>query len=53
MRTLTDHVLLVVMSLQLDIHLDGEVVESLTEAGPDTPVSEAPPTWVDDEPAGK
>lgn len=53
MRTLTDHVLLVVMSLQLDIHLDGEVVECLTEAGSDTPVHEAPPTWVDDEPAGK
>lgn len=43
----------IVMSLQLDIHLDGEVVESLTETGPDTPVHEAPPTWVDDEPAGK
>lgn len=42
-----------VLSLQLDIHLDGKVVESLTEVGPDTPGHEAPPTWVDDEPAGK
>ncbi|CAF91060.1 unnamed protein product [Tetraodon nigroviridis] len=37
--------------VKLDIHLDGQVVESLTEAGPDAPVPEAPPSWVDDEPA--
>lgn len=41
------------MSMQVDIHLDGKLVESLTEAGPDVPVQEATPTWVDDEPAGK
>lgn len=41
------------MSLQVHIHLDGQLMESLTDAGPDAPVQEAPPTWVDDEPAGK
>lgn len=52
-RTAWLHVLLIVMSLQVDIHLDGKLVESLTEAGPDAPVWEAPSTWVDDELAGK
>lgn len=28
-------------------------MESLTDVGRDAPVPEAPPTWVDDEPAGK
>lgn len=41
------------MSLQVHIHLDGKLMESLTDTGPDAPVQEAPPTWVDDEPAGK
>ncbi|XP_056884438.1 uncharacterized protein lratb.1 isoform X3 [Takifugu flavidus] len=37
--------------LKVHIHLDGQLMESLTDAGPDAPVQEAPPTWVDDEPA--
>lgn len=42
------------MSPQVDIHVDGELVESLTEVGPDAPEQEAPPILEDDEPdAGK
>lgn len=39
------------MSFQVDIHLGGKLVESLTEAEPDTPVrDEAPPTSAEDTP---
>lgn len=35
--------------LKVDIHIGGELVESLTEAEPDTPEQEAPPTSAEDE----
>lgn len=39
---------------QVDVHVDGALVESLTEAEPDAPFLEAPPTVEDDAPdAGK
>lgn len=38
----------------MDIHIGGELVESLTEAEPDTAGQEAPPTSAEEEPdAGK
>lgn len=37
-------------SLQVDIHIAGELVESFSEAGPDTPEQEAPPTSAEDVP---
>lgn len=38
----------------MDVHVGGEQVESLTEAEPDTPERDAPPTSSDDVPdAGK
>ncbi|XP_077401505.1 uncharacterized protein LOC144035593 [Vanacampus margaritifer] len=36
--------------LQLDIHVDGQWVESLSEAGHDMPEQEAPPTWAEEAP---
>lgn len=36
--------------LKVDIHVGGELVESLSEAEPDTPVQEAPPTPTEDVP---
>ncbi|GLD71927.1 uncharacterized protein AKAME5_002325100 [Lates japonicus] len=36
--------------LKVDVHVNGELVESLSEAGPDTPEQEAPPTSAEDEP---
>ncbi|XP_034020027.1 uncharacterized protein lratb.1 isoform X2 [Thalassophryne amazonica] len=36
--------------LKVDIHIDGELVESLTEAGPETDEQEAPPTLTEDLP---
>lgn len=36
--------------LKVDIHVDGGLVESLTEVGPDAPGQEAPPILEDDEP---
>ncbi|XP_018518835.2 uncharacterized protein LOC108874780 [Lates calcarifer] len=36
--------------LKVDVHVGGELVESLSEAGPDTPEQEAPPTSAEDEP---
>lgn len=36
--------------LKVDVHVGGELVESLTEAGPHTPEQEAPPTSEDDAP---
>lgn len=42
--------LVTVISLQVDVHVGGELVESLSEAGPDTPEQEAPPTSAEDEP---
>lgn len=45
---------IVLTSLQVDVHVGGELVESLAEAGPDTPEHEAPPTSAEDVPdAGK
>ena len=38
------------MSLQVDIHVAGELVESFSEVGPDTPEEEAPPTSAEDVP---
>ncbi|XP_061524734.1 uncharacterized protein lratb.1 isoform X1 [Phycodurus eques] len=36
--------------LQLDIHVDGQWVESLSEAGPDTPEQEVPPEGAEEAP---
>uniref|UniRef100_A0A8D3B3Q0 Si:ch73-132f6.5 n=1 Tax=Scophthalmus maximus TaxID=52904 RepID=A0A8D3B3Q0_SCOMX len=36
--------------LKADIHMAGQLVESLSEAGPDTPEQEAPPTSSEDAP---
>ncbi|XP_054457194.1 uncharacterized protein lratb.1 [Anoplopoma fimbria] len=36
--------------LKVDVHVGGELVETLEEAGPDTPEQEAPPTSAQDEP---
>ncbi|KAM3591161.1 uncharacterized protein V6R79_023716 [Siganus canaliculatus] len=36
--------------LKVDIHVGGKLVESVTEAGPDRPEKEAPPTSEEDEP---
>lgn len=36
--------------LKVDLHIGGELVETLTEAGPDTPEQEAPPIPAQDEP---
>ncbi|XP_067436774.1 uncharacterized protein lratb.1 [Thunnus thynnus] len=36
--------------LKVDIHIAGELVESFSEAGPDTPEQEAPPTSTEDVP---
>ncbi|KAG7496304.1 hypothetical protein JOB18_016450 [Solea senegalensis] len=36
--------------LKVDIHVGGELVETLSEAGPDTPDQEAPPTQAEEEP---
>lgn len=35
---------------QVDVHVDGGLVESLTEPEPDAPVLEAPPAVEDDAP---
>lgn len=35
--------------LQVDVHVGGELVESFTEAEPDTPEAEAPPTLEEEE----
>ena len=37
-----------VTSLQVDIHMDGELVESFSETGPDASEQEAPPTSAED-----
>lgn len=44
------HKALSLVSHQVDIHMDGALVESLTEAGPNAPVLEAPPAGEDDAP---
>ncbi|KAG7236302.1 hypothetical protein INR49_001218 [Caranx melampygus] len=36
--------------MTVDIHVSGELVESLSEAGPDTPEQDAPPTSTEDAP---
>ncbi|XP_037614872.1 uncharacterized protein lratb.1 isoform X2 [Sebastes umbrosus] len=36
--------------LKVDVHVGGELAESFTEAGPDTPEQEAPPTSAQDQP---
>lgn len=34
----------------MDVHVNGELVESVSEVGPDTAVDEAPPTSAEDVP---